>query len=81
MWAPVWESWRTYLSFALVGAIFIVCQVLSGGGPGRETDANSADPGDRTYRDALRIETAGQGSGMMPTRWLVEAAGDSQQTD
>ena len=21
MWAPVWESWRTYLSFALVGAI------------------------------------------------------------
>jgi hypothetical protein len=57
----MWESWRTYLSFVLVGAIFILCQALSGGVPGNQPDGQSADPGDRSYRDALREETSGRG--------------------
>ena len=32
------ESWRTYLSFVLVGAIFILCQALSGGVPGNQAE-------------------------------------------
>ena len=57
----MWESWRTYLSFVLVGAIFILCQALSGGVPGNQADGLSTDPGDRSYRDTLRDETAGRG--------------------
>ena len=57
----MWESWRTYVSFVLVGAIFILCQVLSGGVPGNQAEGQSADPGDRSYRDALRDETSGRG--------------------
>jgi hypothetical protein len=60
--AAMWESWRTYFCFALVGAIFILAQVLSGGGPGNQAEGLSTDPGDRSFRDAQRIETAGQGS-------------------
>jgi hypothetical protein len=54
------ESWRTYVSFVLVGAIFILCQALSGGAPGNRAEGQPADPGDRSYRDALRDETSGQ---------------------
>ena len=61
MWETKWESWRTYLCFVLVGAIFILSQVLAGGVPGNQAEGTSADPGDRSYRDALRIETSGQG--------------------
>ena len=57
----MWESWRTYLSFVLVGAIFILCQALSGGVPGNQADGLYTDPGDRSYRDTLRDETAGRG--------------------
>jgi hypothetical protein len=57
----MWESWRTYISFVLVGAIFILCQALSGGVSGNQADGQSADPGDRSYRDTLRDETAGRG--------------------
>jgi hypothetical protein len=55
------ESWRTYVSFVLVGAIFILCQALSGGVPGNRAEGQPADPGDRSYRDALRDETSGRG--------------------
>jgi hypothetical protein len=58
----MWESWRTYLSFVLVGAIVIVCQALSGGvtdtPPG---EGLAAEPGDSTYREVLRLETTGSG--------------------
>jgi len=47
----MWESWRTYICFVLVGAIFILAQALSGGGPGNQAEGTSADPGDRSYRD------------------------------
>jgi hypothetical protein len=62
----MWESWRTYLSFALVGAIFVVCQAVSGGLGGREGDS-----GDRGMRDgrsdaAGRISLAGDGLLMVP---------------
>jgi hypothetical protein len=66
----MWESWRTYLSFVLVGAIFILCQALSGGIPGNQPDGLSTDPGDRSYRDAVRYETADRGS--------ITLAGDAQ---
>jgi hypothetical protein len=85
----MWESWRTYLSFVLVGAIFVLCQVLSGGVPGNQADAQSADPGDRSYRDVLREETAGRGgitlSGdallMVPVPRAGVPRQDRQQTD
>jgi hypothetical protein len=54
----MWESWRTYISFGLVGAIFILCQALAGGSGGGHSGAPAADPGDRTYRDT-RIEASG----------------------
>jgi hypothetical protein len=57
----MWESWRTYVSFVLVGAIFILCQALSGGVPGNQAEGVAADPGDRSYRDALRDQTSGRG--------------------
>ena len=61
MWESKSETWRTYICFVLAGAIFIVCQVLSGGGPAKQAEATSADPADRSYRETVRIETAGQG--------------------
>jgi len=54
----MWESWRTYISFGLVGAIFILCQALAGGGTGNRPETVSADPGDRSYPDT-RIEATG----------------------
>ena len=65
----MWESWRTYLSFALVGAIFVICQAVSGGIGGRE--GAGGDPGDRGMRDgrgdaAGRISLAGDGLLMVP---------------
>jgi hypothetical protein len=86
MWESKWESWRTYLCFALVGAIFIISQVLSGGGSGSQAEGNSADPGDRSYRDALRIETAGRGGRIFagnsdPQPRRRAAAESGEQTD
>jgi hypothetical protein len=60
------ESWRTYVAFALVGAIFVLCQVLSGGAPGNRAEDAGTDPGDRTYREPLRDETAGRGGPILP---------------
>ena len=62
----MWESWRTYISFVLVGAIFILCQALSGGGSGRLPEDAAADPGDRSYRETLRDETSGRGGPTLP---------------
>ncbi len=53
----MWESWRTDLSFVLVGAIFLVCQSLSGGVTDPRAEGADAAPGDRSYRDAWRDET------------------------
>jgi hypothetical protein len=84
----VWESWRTYVSFVLVGAIFVVCQALSGGVTGNQPAGFSAEPGDSTYRDVLRVETAGSGGMILSgdIRPLLAApsepsADDWQQTD
>jgi hypothetical protein len=85
----MWESWRTYLSFVLVGAIFILCQALSGGVPGNQADGQSADPGDRSYRDTLRDETSGRGGVtlagdallMVPVPRTVRPAEERPQTD
>jgi hypothetical protein len=46
----MWESWRTYISFALVGTIFILCQALSGGTPGNQVESASGEPAHSTYR-------------------------------
>jgi len=46
----MWESWRTYISFALVGTIFILCQALSGGMPADQAVNTSAEPADSTFR-------------------------------
>jgi hypothetical protein len=62
----MFESWRTYISFVLVGAIFILCQALSGGTSGRQPDDATADPGDRSYRETLRDETSGRGGPALP---------------
>ncbi len=73
MWETKWESWRTYICFVLVGAIFILSQLLSGGVPGNQAEGTSADPGDRSFRDALRIETSGQGgTELLPARRVSE---------
>ena len=61
-----WETWRTYISFALVGAIFILCQALSGGAGSSKPGEAGADPGDRSYRETARDETAGRGGVMLP---------------
>jgi hypothetical protein len=63
----MWESWRTYISFVLVGAIFILCQALSGGMSSRQSEDATADPGDRSYREALRDETSGRGGPTLPS--------------
>jgi len=84
----MWESWRTSISFVLVGAIFVVCQALSGGVTGNQPDGLAAEPGDSTYRDVLRIETAGSG-GMVLSGDIrpllaapsVPSTDDGQQTD
>jgi hypothetical protein len=60
------ESWRTYIAFALVGAIFVLAQVLSGGAPGNRAEDAGADPGDRSYREPVRDETAGRGGPILP---------------
>jgi hypothetical protein len=62
----MWESWRTYISFVLVGTIFILCQALSGGRSGHQPEEVTADPGDRSYREALRDETSGRGGPTLP---------------
>jgi len=85
----MWESWRTYVSFALVGAIFILCQALSGGVSGSQGEGPSADPGDRSYRDLLRDETSGRGgitlAGdamlMVPVPRVARPADERSQTD
>jgi hypothetical protein len=59
-------SWRTYIAFALVGAIFVLCQVLSGGVPGNRAEDAGADPGDRSYRGEVRDETAGRAGPILP---------------
>jgi len=46
----MWESWRTYISFALVGTIFVLCQAMSGGAPGHQVESVSAEPADSSYR-------------------------------
>jgi hypothetical protein len=77
MWKiDTWESWRTYISFALVGAIFILCQALSGGAASNKSDETGADPGDRSYRESARDETAGRGGVALPNvnRPLAAAA-------
>ena len=66
------ESWRTYISFVLVGAIFILCQALSGRTSGHQPEEATADPGDRSYREALRDETSGRGGPTLPM--LTKAA-------
>ena len=77
----MWESWRVYISFALVGAIFILSQALSGGTPGNPAEAVSNDPGDRSYREVLRDETSGRGdeAKQSPPRRVLGAGG--AQTD
>jgi hypothetical protein len=80
----MWESWRTYFCFVLVGAIFILCQAFSGGIPGNQADSISPDPGDRSYRDALRIETSGRGGRSWAGETLArdaKPADDRLQTD
>jgi hypothetical protein len=81
-----WESWRTYISFGLVGAIFILCQALSGGASGSKPDDATADPGDRSRREATRDETSGRADVALPNvnRPLAPAAaryvsGESRQ--
>jgi hypothetical protein len=64
--AGKWETWRSYISFALVGAIFILCQALSGGAGSNKPDGPGADPGDRSYREIARDETAGRGGVALP---------------
>jgi hypothetical protein len=72
----MWESWRTYISFGLVGALFILCQALAGGGAGNRPEVVSADPGDRTYRD-VGIEA----TGTTPVRsWLAPAGAVVEDT-
>jgi hypothetical protein len=72
------ESWRTYFCFVLVGAIFILCQAFSGGISGNRADGISPDPGDRSYRDALRIETSGRGG----RSWAADSVGrDAKPAD
>ncbi len=76
----MWESWRTYLSFALVGAIFVICQAVSGGIGGREGAAG--DPGDRGIRDN-RGDTTGRislaGDGLLMVRVPQAAAAVDRQ--
>ena len=60
------EGWRTYIAFALVGAIFVLAQVLSGGATGNRAEDVGADPGDRSYRGEVRDETAGRGGPVLP---------------
>jgi len=74
----MWESWRTYISFGLVGAIFILCQALAGGGAGNQSGAPSADPGDRTYRDP-RIEASG--TSLRPWLTPADAAAEDHDSD
>jgi hypothetical protein len=83
-------SWRTYLSFGLVGALFILCQVISGRTGGGTPDEASSDPGDRSYRETVREETSGRASGvtlpnvnrpLTPVARAAGSSGSSLQTD
>jgi hypothetical protein len=85
----MWEAWRIHISFALVGAIFVICQALSGGLPADPPAGASTDPGDRSYRGAPRDDTDGRGgitsstsSGrrMVPAK-RVPGSGDGRQLD
>jgi hypothetical protein len=77
-WSGSWTgSWRTYFCFVLVGAIFILCQAFSGGIPGNRAGDNSPDLGDRSYRDALRIETSGRGG----RAWAGKIPGETPGRD
>ena len=60
--AAVRDNWRTYLSFILVGAIFIACQALSAGSPGTPSNSPSAEGPDSSHRDGSRLETTGRGN-------------------
>jgi hypothetical protein len=70
------NSWRTYFCFVLAGAIFILCQAFSGVVTGNQAEGISPDPGDRSYRDALRIETSGRGGRV----WARDALGHRADT-
>ena len=72
----MWESWRTDLSFVLVGAILLVCQSLSGGVTDPRAEGAAAAPGDRSYRDTWRDETSGRGGMALPGDSLDQAAQD-----
>jgi len=68
----MWEAWRTYISFGLVGALFVLCQALGGGGGGgSRPEVVSGDPGDRTYRGDIRVEA----SATTPVRSWGEVTG------
>jgi len=56
------DNWRTYLSFILVGAIFIACQALSAGSPGTQSSGPSAEGPDSAHRDGSRLEATGRGN-------------------
>ena len=65
-----------------------VCQALSGGVTGNQPEGFAAEPGDSTYRDVLRVETAGSGGMVLSgdIRPLLAAPSapstdDGQQTD
>ena len=77
-----WETWRTYISFALVGAIFILCQALSGGSASNKPGEAGADPGDRSYRESARDETSGRAEVVLPnvSRSLSLAAAAARYT-
>ena len=77
MWESTAGSWRTYFCFVLVGAIFILCQAFSGGIPGNRAGDSSPDLGDRSYRDALRVETSGRGGRV----WAGDTKPSTQRRD
>jgi hypothetical protein len=69
----MWESWRTYISFVLVGAIFILCQALAGHRADNQSEASASDAADRTFRDARIVEASGLN--LRPdAAWLTPAA-------
>jgi hypothetical protein len=59
MWENKSESWQTYTCFAVVGAIFIVCQVLSAACQAGRRDLGR--PGRPHLPRGRALETAGQG--------------------
>jgi hypothetical protein len=57
----MWESLRAYVFVLLAGAIFIACQVFSGGLSGERIESGGVEPSDRSYR----VETTGGGSRLL----------------